>query len=158
MNLFKDCVAYQEEVRDPTRICEVLARVIAKAKRLSGPAQINIPRDFWTQVIDIDIPEPVEFETSPGGTDSIAKAAQMLSEAKFPVILNGAGVVLAAGGIAASRVLAERLDAPVCVGYQHNDAFPAAIHCSRGLWAITGQRPEWSLSARPMSCWRWGRG
>ncbi len=27
MNLFKDCVAYQEEVRDPTRICEVLARV-----------------------------------------------------------------------------------------------------------------------------------
>ena len=126
MNLFKDCVAYQEEVRDPTRICEVLARVIAKAKRLSGPAQINIPRDFWTQVIDIDIPEPVEFETSPGGTDSIAKAAQMLSEAKFPVILNGAGVVLAAGGIAASRVLAERLDAPVCVGYQHNDAFPGS--------------------------------
>src|SRR6056297_2663301 len=95
MNVFKDCVAYQEEVRDPTRICEVLARVIAKAKRLSGPAQINIPRDFWTHVVDVEIPEPVEFETSPGGSKSIARAAEMLSEAKFPVILNGAGVVLA---------------------------------------------------------------
>jgi sulfoacetaldehyde acetyltransferase len=148
MNLFKDCVAYQEEVRDPTRICEVLARVIAKAKRLSGPAQINIPRDFWTQVIDIDIPEPVEFETSPGGTDSIAKAAQMLSEAKFPVILNGAGVVLAAGGIAASRVLAERLDAPVCVGYQHNDAFPGSHPMFAGPLGYNGSKAGMELISK----------
>ena len=148
MNLFKDCVAYQEEVRDPTRICEVLARVIAKAKRLSGPAQINIPRDFWTQVIDIDIPEPVEFETSPGGTDSVAKAAQMLSEAKFPVILNGAGVVLAAGGIAASRVLAERLDAPVCVGYQHNDAFPGSHPLFAGPLGYNGSKAGMELISK----------
>ena len=148
MNLFKDCVAYQEEVRDPTRICEVLARVIAKAKRLSGPAQINIPRDFWTQVIDIDIPEPVEFETSPGGTDSIAKAAQMLSEAKFPVILNGAGVVLAAGGIAASRVLAERLYAPVCVGYQHNDAFPGSHPLFAGPLGYNGSKAGMELISK----------
>ncbi len=148
MNLFKDCVAYQEEVRDPSRICEVLARVIAKAKRLSGPAQINIPRDFWTQVIDIDIPDPVEFETSPGGTDSIAKAAQMLSEAKFPVILNGAGVVLAAGGIEASRVLAERLDAPVCVGYQHNDAFPGHHPLFAGPLGYNGSKAGMELIAK----------
>jgi sulfoacetaldehyde acetyltransferase len=148
MNLFKDCVAYQEEVRDPTRICEVLARVIAKAKRLSGPAQINIPRDFWTQVIDIDIPQPVEFETSPGGTDSIAKAAALLSEAKFPVILNGAGVVLAAGGIAASRALAERLDAPVCVGYQHNDAFPGNHPLFAGPLGYNGSKAGMELIAR----------
>ena len=148
MNLFRDCVAYQEEVRDPTRICEVLARVIAKAKRLSGPAQINIPRDFWTQVIDIAIPQPVEFETSPGGTESIAKAAQMLSEAKFPVILNGAGVVLAAGGIAASRSLAEKLDAPVCVGYQHNDAFPGNHPLFTGPLGYNGSKAAMELIAR----------
>jgi len=85
LNLFADCVAYQEEVRDPSRICEVLARVISKAKRLSGPAQINIPRDFWTQVVDIELPDPIEFEVSPGGSDSIAKAAELLSTAKFPL-------------------------------------------------------------------------
>ena len=54
MALFKDMVCYQEEVRDPTRVAEVLNRVISKAFRGSAPAQINIPRDMWTQVVDIE--------------------------------------------------------------------------------------------------------
>ncbi len=65
MKLFEDMVCYQEEVRDPSRMAEVLTRVIAKARLASGLAQINVPRDFWTQIIDIDIPEPIEFERSP---------------------------------------------------------------------------------------------
>ena len=113
MNLFADCVAYQEEVRDPSRIAETLNRVILQAKRASGPAQINIPRDFWTQVIDIELPRVVEFERPSGGSDALNQAAELLSNAKFPVILNGAGVVLSSG-IPASAALAERLDAPVC--------------------------------------------
>jgi sulfoacetaldehyde acetyltransferase len=124
MNLFADCVAYQEEVRDPSRIAETLNRVIMQAKRASGPAQINIPRDFWTQVIDIELPMIVDFELPQGGDVAVQNAADLLSTAKFPVILNGAGAVLSKGGIEASRILAEQLDAPVCVGYQHNDAFP----------------------------------
>ena len=56
MALFKDMVCYQEEVRDASRVAEVLNRVIMNAKRLSAPAQINMPRDFWTQVIDINLP------------------------------------------------------------------------------------------------------
>src|SRR3954464_7337384 len=95
MALFKDMVCYQEEVRDPNRVAEVLNRVIMNAKRLSAPAQINIPRDFWTQVIDITLPAIVEFERPSGGEIAIAQAAKLLSEAKFPVILSGAGVVLA---------------------------------------------------------------
>ncbi|UWQ16561.1 sulfoacetaldehyde acetyltransferase [Jannaschia sp. M317] len=145
MNLFKDCVAYQEEVRDPTRICEVLARVISKAHRLSGPAQINIPRDFWTQVVDIEIPQPINFEVSPGGETSIETAAKLISDAKNPVILNGAGVVLSKGGIAASMALAERLDAPVCVGYQHNDAFPGSHPLFAGPLGYNGSKAAMQL-------------
>ena len=104
------------EVRDPARVVEVLTRVISQAKRLSGPAQLNIPRDYWTQVVDIEIPDPIEFEASPGGSRSVEAAATLLSDAKNPVILNGAGVVLSEGGITASMALAERRDAPVCVG------------------------------------------
>ena len=37
MALFQDMVAYQEEVRDPTRIAETLNRVILQAKRASAP-------------------------------------------------------------------------------------------------------------------------
>src|SRR5271170_1235383 len=94
MALFRDMVCYQEEVRDAARIAEVLSRVISKAKRLSAPAQINIPRDFWTQVIDITLPSIVEFERPEGGERAIADAARLLSDARFPVILSGAGVVL----------------------------------------------------------------
>ena len=79
MKLFEDMVAYQEEVRDPTRIVEVLNRVIMNAKRASAPAQINIPRDMWTQVIDIDLPAMVEFERPSGGDKAILEAAEMLS-------------------------------------------------------------------------------
>ncbi|MGO4907315.1 sulfoacetaldehyde acetyltransferase [Pseudorhodobacter sp. W20_MBD10_FR17] len=147
MSLFKDMVAYQEEVRDPTRIAEVLNRVILKAKRASAPAQINIPRDFWTQVIDIDLPRVVEFERPAGGEDAIASAAELLSNAKFPVILNGAGVVLA-GAIPASMALAERLDAPVCCGYQHNDAFPGSHPLFAGPLGYNGSKAGMELISR----------
>ena len=145
MKLFEDMVAYQEEVRDPSRVAEVLTRVIAKAKRLSGPAQINIPRDFWTQVVDIEIPEPIEFEASPGGENSVKAAADLLSNAKNPVILNGAGVVLSKGGIAASMALAEKLDEPVCVGYQHNDAFPGSHPLFAGPLGYNGSKAGMQL-------------
>tara|TARA_R110002124_G_scaffold52394_5_gene150877 strand:- start:4063 stop:5841 length:1779 start_codon:yes stop_codon:yes gene_type:complete len=147
MNLFADCVAYQEEVRDPSRIAETLNRVILQAKRASGPAQINIPRDFWTQVIDIEMPKVVEFERPSGGADALAQAAELLSNAKFPVILNGAGVVLA-GGIPASAALAERLDAPVCCGYQHNDAFPGNHPLFAGPLGYNGSKAGMELISK----------
>ncbi len=145
MKLFEDMVAYQEEVRDPSRVAEVLTRVISQAKRLSAPAQLNIPRDMWTQVIDIDLPDPIEFERSPGGENSVAAAAELLSNAKNPVILNGAGVVLSDGGIEASKALAERLTAPVCVGYQHNDAFPGSHPLFAGPLGYNGSKAGMEL-------------
>ena len=39
----------------------MLNRVITQAKRLSAPAQINIPRDYWTQVVDIELPAILDF-------------------------------------------------------------------------------------------------
>ena len=144
MALFKDMVGYQEEVRDPNRVAEVLNRVILNAKRLSAPAQINFPRDYFTQVIDIDLPAIVEFERPTGGDNAIAAAAKLLSEAKFPVILNGAGVIIG-GAIPASKALAERLDAPVCVGYQHNDAFPGAHPLFAGPLGYNGSKAGMEL-------------
>ena len=144
MALFQDMVAYQEEVRDPSRVAEVLNRVILNARRMSAPAQINMPRDFWTQVIDIDLPALVEFERPSGGAEAISAAADLLSGAKFPVLLNGAGVVLG-GAVAASMALAERLDAPVCVGYQHNDAFPGSHPLFVGPLGYNGSKAAMEL-------------
>ena len=148
MNLFADCVAYQEEVRDPSRIAETLNRVIMQAKRASGPAQINVPRDFWTQVIDIELPVIVDFELPQGGDIAVSEAAALLSSAKFPVILNGAGTILSPNGIEASRILAETLDAPVCVGYQHNDAFPGNHPLFAGPLGYNGSKAGMELISK----------
>ena len=147
MALFEDMVAYQEEVRDPSRVAEVLNRVILNAKRMSAPAQINMPRDYWTQVIDIDMPEMVTFELPRGGDTALQQAADLLSSAKTPVILNGAGVILA-NGINESIKLAERLDAPVCVGYQHNDAFPGSHPLFAGPLGYNGSKAGMELISK----------
>ncbi|OYX45663.1 MAG: sulfoacetaldehyde acetyltransferase [Rhodobacterales bacterium 32-67-9] len=147
MAAFKDMVAYQEEVRDPSRIAEVLNRVITKGKRLSAPVQINVPRDYWTQVIDIELPAIVDFERPSGGADAISEAAKLLTGAKFPVILNGAGVVLG-GAIPASQALAERLDAPVCCNYQHNDAFPGSHPLFAGPLGYNGSKAAMELISK----------
>merc|ERR1719188_657631 len=145
MAMFKDCVCYQEEVRDPTRIPEVLNRVIEKAWRGSAPAQMNIPRDMWTKIIEVNLPAGVHLERSSGGAKSVAEAADLLSNAKFPVILNGAGVILSEGGIDASRKLAERLSAPVCCNYQHNDAFPGSHPLFAGPLGYNGSKAAMDL-------------
>ncbi|KAA0679077.1 sulfoacetaldehyde acetyltransferase [Roseomonas genomospecies 6] len=147
MAMFKDMVCYQEEVRDPSRMAEVLNRVIEKAWRGCAPAQINVPRDFWTQVIDVELPQIVRLERPAGGRQAIAEAARLLSEAKFPVILNGAGVVIG-GAIPDSIALAERLDAPVCCGYQHNDAFPGSHPLSVGPLGYNGSKAAMELIAK----------
>ncbi|MGB0794996.1 MAG: sulfoacetaldehyde acetyltransferase [Candidatus Puniceispirillaceae bacterium] len=147
MALFKDMVAYQEEVRDPSRIAEVLNRVITQAKRLSAPCQINVPRDFWTQVVDINLPEMLDFERPSGGEDAINEAAKLLSDAEFPVILNGAGVVLG-NAIPDAMALAERLDAPVCCNYQHNDAFPGSHPLFAGPLGYNGSKAAMELISK----------
>ena len=147
MALFRDMVCYQEEVRDASRIPEVLNRVIEKAIRGSAPAQMNIPRDFWTQVIDVDMPQIVRLERPAGGEAAIAEAARLLSEAKFPVILSGAGVVLG-NAIPDCVALAERLDAPVCSGYQHNDSFPGSHPLAAGPLGYNGSKAGMELIAK----------
>ncbi len=147
MNLFKDMVCYQEEVRDPSRMAEVLNRVIEKAIRGSAPAQINVPRDYWTQIVDIELPPIVRFERQGGGKTAIDKAAKILSEAKFPVILSGAGVVIG-NSIEDCKRLAEKLDAPVCNGYQHNDSFPGSHPLAVGPLGYNGSKAAMELIAK----------
>jgi len=140
-------VCYQEEVRDPSRMAEVLNRVIEKAIRASAPAQINIPRDYWTQVIDIELPPIVRLERQAGGVSAVVEAAKLLSNAKFPVILSGAGVVIG-NAIEDCKKLAERLDAPVCSGYQHNDSFPGSHPLAVGPLGYNGSKAAMQLISK----------
>ncbi len=134
-------------MRDASRMAEVLNRVIEKAIRGSAPAQINVPRDLWTQVIDIELPQIVELERPAGGAAALAEAAKLLSKAKFPVILSGAGVVIG-DAIPECQALAERLDAPVTNGYQHNDSFPGSHPLAAGPLGYNGSKAAMELIAQ----------
>ena len=147
MNLFKDMVCYQEEVRDPSRMAEVLNRVIEKAIRGSAPAQINVPRDYWTQVIDIELPTIIRMERNSGGAQAVKSAAELLSSAKFPIILSGAGVILA-DAIDDCKALAEKLDAPVACGYQHNDSFPGSHPLAIGPLGYNGSKAAMEIISK----------
>merc|ERR1712151_335645 len=60
-------------------------------------------------------------------------------------ILNGAGGILSEGGIEASKRLAERLSAPVCCNYQHNDAFPGSHPLFAGPLGYNGSKAAMDL-------------
>jgi len=128
--IFSKITKYQGHVNDPARIAEITGRCFDRAMLEMGPAQLNIPRDYFYGEHDYEIPEAIRIERGPGGAESLDKAAAFLAEARFPVIVAGGGVINAGGG-AECVALAERLGAAVMTSYLHNDAFPA----SHPLWA-----------------------
>ena len=73
--------------------------------------------------------------------------ASVASGAKFPVILSGGGVVIG-NAIADCVALAERLEAPVCSGYQHNDSFPGSHPLAVGPLGYNGSKAAMELIAK----------
>ena len=107
------------------RMAELTARCFDRAVSQMGPAQLNIPRDFFYGDIDVDIPSPRIVERGPGGERSLDEAADLLASASNPVVIAGGGVVMG-DAVADCIALAERLGAPVVNSYLHNDSFPAS--------------------------------
>ena len=128
--MFQEFTKYQGHVVNPKRMAEFTARCFDRAISEMGPTQLNIPRDYFYGEITCEIPKPMRVERGAGGENSLNAAAELLANAKFPVVLAGGGVVMG-DAIEECKALAERLGAPVVVGYLRNDAFPA----SHPLWA-----------------------
>jgi len=128
--MFQEFTRYQGHVNNPRRMAEFTARCFDRAISEMGPTQLNIPRDYFYGEIQCEIPRPMRIERGSGGEGSLREAADLLAHAKFPVILAGGGVVMG-DAVEECKALAERLNAPVALGYLRNDAFPA----SHPLWA-----------------------
>ncbi len=127
--MFQEFTKYQGHVNNPNRMAEYTGRCFDRAMSEMGPTQLNIPRDYFYGEIDVEIPQPQRLDRGPGGDASLNQAAELLAQAKFPVIVSGGGVVMA-DAVNECKALAERLGAPVVNSYLHNDSFPA----SHPLW------------------------
>ncbi|HEY4139572.1 MAG TPA: sulfoacetaldehyde acetyltransferase, partial [Casimicrobiaceae bacterium] len=127
--IFSKITKYQAHVNNKARMAELTSRAFDRAMLELGPAQVNIPRDFFYGDIECEIPQPLAIERGAGGEQSLDEAAKLLAGAQFPVIVAGGGIVIG-DAHAEALALAELLQAPVATSYLHNDAFPA----THALW------------------------
>jgi sulfoacetaldehyde acetyltransferase len=145
--MFQEFTRYQGHVNNPKRMAEYTARCFDRAISEMGPTQLNIPRDFFYGEITCEIPKPMRVERGAGGENSLNAAAEMLANAKFPVILSGGGVVMG-DAVEEVKALAERLGAPVVNGYLRNDSFPASHPLWCGPLGYQGSKAAMKLMAQ----------
>jgi len=147
MPIFSKITKYQVHVNNKARMAELTGRAFDRARLEMGPAQVNIPRDYFYGDIECEIPRPLVIERGAGGERSLDEAAALLASAQFPVILAGGGIVM--GDAAAEAIaLAERLQAPVCTSYLHNDAFPASHRLWCGPLGYQGSKAAMNIIAK----------
>jgi sulfoacetaldehyde acetyltransferase len=128
--IFSRITRYQGHVNNPARVAEIAGRCFDRALLELGPAQLNIPRDFFYGDFETSIPAPTRIGRGAGDAAALDAAAELLAAARFPALIAGGGVILGEA-LAETVALAELLGAPVCNSYLHNDSFPA----SHRLWA-----------------------
>ena len=145
--MFEEFTKYQGHVCHPARMAEFTARCFDRAISEMGPTQLNIPRDYFYGEIDVTIPTPMRLDRGPGGTKSLDEAADLIAQAKFPVIISGGGVVMA-DGIEECKALAELINAPVVNSYLHNDSFPASHPLWCGPLGYQGSKASMKLMAQ----------
>ncbi len=139
MPWFEKCTKFQVRVNRPERMAELTRRSFYMAKLLGGPVQLNIPRDYFYGEVQDEIYPSGAVEYGPGSQDLIARAAQLLSKAKYPVILAGGGVSMS-DAHRETQALAEYLTAPVVNTYLHNDSFPSDHELSVGPIGYCGSK------------------
>src|SRR5256886_5658156 len=93
--IFSKITKYQGHVNNPRRMAEIAARCFDRAMLEMGPAQLNIPRDFFYGEIEASIAKPMLLRHGPGDAAALDAAAELLCGASFPGIVAGGGVILA---------------------------------------------------------------
>jgi len=145
--IFSKITKYQGHVNHPRRMAEIAARCFDRAMLEMGPAQLNIPRDFFYGEIEASIAKPMRINHGPGDSAALDAAAGLLAGASFPVIVAGGGVITA-GATAEASALAELLGAAVCNSYLHNDSFPASHALAVGPLGYQGSKAAMKLIAQ----------
>ncbi len=148
--IFAPITKYQVRVPRPDRLAESVRTAFRVAVAERGPAQVDIPRDFFYGEVDVEILRPERYRVAArgaGDAEALQQAAERLREAKFPVIIAGQGVVIA-DAIEETRQLAEYLTAPVVTSYLHNDAFPADHPLAAGPLGYCGSKAAMRLISK----------
>lgn len=123
---------------------EALLEVIPRAFSLAlsgrpGPVLVDIPKDVQLQRIAVSHwPEPGCAQAAPApDADKIAQAAQMINQAKRPILYLGGGVVHS-GASEAAVTLAEQASLPTTMTLMALGAMPVDHPLSLGMLGMHG--------------------
>ena len=129
-------------VKDVTKLPEIIAEAfhIARSGR-PGPVLIDIPVDIsraefeYTPIEEVNI--PTFKPTTKGHSRQIQRAAELIAEAKRPVLYVGGGAIYS-GAYEAIKDLAERTNTPVTTTLKGLGAFPETHPLSLGMLGMHG--------------------
>ncbi|HEX9626084.1 MAG TPA: acetolactate synthase large subunit [Acidiferrobacterales bacterium] len=132
VNMFQPITKYAVQILEP----EIVPEVVRKAFKL---AEVEKPGacfiDFPENIADMEAHEsPLQVQQSAAPSPSAAKlrqAAEIVSRARFPLIMAGNGVIRARAGEALTRC-AEALNIPVATTFMAKGAIPASHPLSLG--------------------------
>jgi sulfoacetaldehyde acetyltransferase len=139
MDMFRRQTVYQVRVNRAERMAELTRRCFYMAKTLSGPAQLNLPRDYFYGICEDEIYPTLTITRGCGPKKALEEAANLLANARYPVILAGGGISQA-DALEEAKALAEYLTAPVVSSYLHNDTFPARHPLATGPIGYCGSK------------------
>lgn len=123
-----------------------LAKVVKQSFHLAstgrpGPVLIDIPRDIFMEQTEYSYPEHIDLPgykpTLQGHPAQIKKAANLINEAKRPVILAGRGVIISRA-FAELKQLAETTQTPVVTTLLGMGVFPESHVLSYGMVGMHG--------------------
>ena len=114
-----------------------------------GPVLVDLPRDVLSEVAEFDYPDQVNLSsyrpTLDGHSQMIRRAAQLIREARRPLILAGHGVLIS-GAVAELRELAEKAQIPVITTLLGIGGFSGRHVLSLGMPGMHGQaHNNWAI-------------
>ena len=126
--LFKPITKKTWTVTQTDRVPEMFREAFRTAMTpRRGPVQLNLPRDVLSEVTEypeFQSPRSYRSQNVPvAAAEAIKQAAEILRQAKQPVIVTGGGIKNT-GGHEDALALAEALNAPIILAPGHGDAIP----------------------------------
>lgn len=139
MPMFEKSTVFQVRVPEHERMAALARQCFYMAKAENGPTQLNVPRNLFYGEAEHDIYPSIDITRGPGARRYIEEAADLIANAKYPVILSGGGVSQA-NAHAEVVALADYATMPVIGTYLHNDTFPADHPLATGSIGYCGSK------------------
>ena len=133
VNLFEPISKYSVQIREPEIVPEILRKAFKAAQaEKPGGSFIDFPENVAEMLIEGKHPLRVQSAKSPvPPPEKIAQAAQIISQARFPIVMAGNGVIRA-GASAALVSFAEKLNIPVATTFMAKGVIPFSHELSLG--------------------------